>query len=90
MNFANLGTNMRNFTIINKFLGNYFRFNSKKTSFVIQLPQKTNEKKRISENVQDPIGQAKFANSQILDKGKLDLIATSHIDRHVVEQGQQR
>ena len=90
MNFANLGTNMRNFTIINKFLGNYFRFNSKKTSFVIQLPQKTNEKKRISENVQDSIGQAKFANSQILDKGKLDLIATSHIDRHVVEQGQQR
>ena len=90
MNFANLGTNMRNFTIINKFLGNYFRFNSKKSSFVIQLPQKTNEKKRISENEQDPIGQAKFANSQILDKGKLDLIATSHIDRHVVEQGQQR
>lgn len=90
MNFANLGTNMRNFTIINKFLGNYFRFNSKKTSFAIQLPQKTNEKKRISEIEHDPIGQAKFANSQILDKGKLDLIATSHIDRHVVEQGQQR
>ena len=82
--FANLGTNMRNFVIKSKFLGDYFCFLPNFFLFWYCTTPKKGFKKRISENEQDPIGQAKFANSQILDKGKLDLIATSHIDRHVV------
>lgn len=88
--FANLGTNMRNFKIKSKFLGDYFCFLPKFYRFWHSITPKNGFKKRISENVQDSIGQAKFANSQILDKGKCDLIATSHVDRHVVEQGHQR
>ena len=88
--YANLGTNMRNFVIKSKFLTDYFCFLPKFFCFWHSTAPKNGLKKRISENVQDPIGQAKFANSQILDKGKRDLIATSHVDRHVVEQGHQR